>query len=117
MAYGWWAVLGVFLQLFIHEAGTVLVAYEKKLPLRFRFFPFGAHATIILEDQPRQIWRDAMVGLGGPVIGAAFSLTLMGIYLSLGMRTRSCMRAIPFFSPSLVWVTLQSPDAGSHSGS
>lgn len=97
MAYGWWAALGVFLQLFIHEGGTVLVAYGQGLPLRFRLFPFGAHATAILEDQPRQVWRDAVVGLGGPVIGAAFSLTLVGIYLITKQEDTVMHVGNPFF--------------------
>jgi len=79
-AYGWWAVLGVFLQLLVHEIATVLVAYKRGLPLRFRFFPLGAHATAILEDQPRQTYRDAVVGLSGPIVGAVFSVTLAEIY-------------------------------------
>jgi len=79
-AYGWWAVLGIFLQLLVHEIATVLVAYGQGLPLRFRFFPLGAHATAILEDQPRQTWRDAVVGFAGPVVGGLFSIVLAVIY-------------------------------------
>jgi hypothetical protein len=79
-AYGWAAALGVVMQLIVHEAGTLVVAWWLGLPLRFRFFPLGAHATAILQNQPRQVWRDAVVGFAGPATGAIVSLTLAAIY-------------------------------------
>jgi Zn-dependent protease len=73
-AYGWAAAVGVFLHLVIHEAGTLLVARGLKLPLRFRLFVFGANATAILENLPRQAWRDALVGIAGPLTGSTVSV-------------------------------------------
>ena len=65
-AYGWASVLGIFLQVVIHELGTILVAWRLKLPVRLRFFGFGANATAILENLPRRVWTDAVVGFAGP---------------------------------------------------
>ena len=79
-AYGWASVLGVVSQVVVHELGTILVAWRCKLPLHFRFFGFGAHATAILEDQPRNVWIDAVVGSAGPLTGTAFSLILDLVY-------------------------------------
>lgn len=73
-AYGLASAIGVFLHFVIHEGGTLLVARGLKLPLNFRLFAFGANATAILEAQPRQTWRDALVGLAGPLIGSAASV-------------------------------------------
>jgi Zn-dependent protease len=72
-AYGWAAAIGVFLHLVLHEAGTLLAAWGLKVPLRFRLFAFGANATAILEGQPRQTWRDALVGMAGPLTGSMVS--------------------------------------------
>lgn len=72
-AYGWASAVGVFLHLILHESGTLLVARGLKLPLQFRLFAFGANATAILEPQPRQIWRDALVGMAGPLTGSMVS--------------------------------------------
>jgi Zn-dependent protease len=72
-AYGWASIVGIFLQVVIHELGTILVAWRMKLVLRYRLFGFGANATAILENQPRRIWTDAVIGLAGPVTGTAFS--------------------------------------------
>jgi Zn-dependent protease len=79
-AYGWVSVIGIFLQVIIHELGTIVVAWRWKLPLRLRYFGFGANATAILENQPRRVWTDAVVGFAGPLTGTAASLILDGIY-------------------------------------
>ena len=79
-AYGWASVLGIFLQVVIHELGTIVVAWRMKLPLSFRFFGFGANATAILEYLPRRVWTDAMVGIAGPLTGTVASLALHGVY-------------------------------------
>jgi Zn-dependent protease len=79
-AYGGWSVLGVVLQVVIHELGTIVVAWRLKLPIHFRFFGFGANATAILEHLPRRVWTDAVVGLAGPLTGTAFSVALALTY-------------------------------------
>jgi hypothetical protein len=79
-AYGWKSALGIFLLVVIHELGTILAAWWLKLPVRFRFFGFGANATAILENLPRRVWTDAVVGFAGPLTGTAVSLALHGIY-------------------------------------
>jgi hypothetical protein len=95
-AYGWAAAIGVVVQLIFHEAGTLLAARGLGLPLRFRFFPFGAHATAILRHQPRRVWIDAVVGLAGPLTGIGVSLICAAIYyfsdnpFFLGMTCVGC---------------------------
>jgi Zn-dependent protease len=95
-AYGWAAVIGIAVQLIFHEGGTLLIAWWMRLPLRFRFFPFGAHATAILRNQPRQVWRDAVVGFAGPLTGTAVSALCAVIYyfcdnpFFLGMSCVGC---------------------------
>jgi Zn-dependent protease len=79
-AYGWVSVLGIFLQVVIHELGTIVVAWRMKLPLRLRYFGFGANATAILENRPRQVWTDAMLGFAGPATGTLVSVLLALIY-------------------------------------
>jgi len=74
--YGWAAVFGIVLQLVIHELASLLVAWKLKLPLHFRLFPFGANATAVLEYLPRETWRDAVVGLTGPMTGSLISMAL-----------------------------------------
>ena len=79
-AYGWASVVGVALHFILHEAGSLAAARHFRLPLRFRFFPFGVNAAATLSAQPRQVWIDAVVGLAGPLTGTILSLILAGIY-------------------------------------
>jgi len=79
-AYGWMSVLGIFLHVVIHELGTIFAAWRLKLPLRWRIFGFGANATAILENVPRRVWTDAVVGFAGPLTGSAFSAALALTY-------------------------------------
>jgi Zn-dependent protease len=79
-AYGWASVVGIFLQVLVHELGTILVAWRLKLPLKLRYFGFGANATAILESRSRNVWTDAVVGIAGPLTGTVASLALHGIY-------------------------------------
>jgi Zn-dependent protease len=79
-AYGGVSVLGIFLQVVIHELGTIVVAWRLKLPVRLRFFGFGANATAILENLPRRVWTDAVVGFAGPLTGTALSVALALTY-------------------------------------
>jgi hypothetical protein len=79
-AYGWISIVGIILHVVVHELGTLLVAWRLKLPLRFRIFGFGANATAILEDLPRRVWIDAVVGFAGPLTGTAFSVALALVY-------------------------------------
>lgn len=83
-AYGWASVLGVCLHAILHEAGTLVVAHRMKLPLRFRFFPFGVNAAAILSAQPRRVWIDAAIGLAGPLTGTILSALFALIYQFTG---------------------------------
>lgn len=95
--YGWASVVGVLLQLIGHETGTWVVAWWLKIPLRFRPFAFGANASAILENLPRQTWRDAVVGFAGPVTGTGLSVLSAGIYAVTKFQDSSMHVGEPFF--------------------
>jgi Zn-dependent protease len=79
-AYGWVSLVGIFLQVVIHELVTIVTAWCLKLPGRLCFFGFGANATAILAQQPRRVWTDAVIGLAGPLTGTAVSVALALTY-------------------------------------
>ncbi|HEV3273063.1 MAG TPA: hypothetical protein VGZ93_12860 [Candidatus Methylacidiphilales bacterium] len=79
-AYGWMSALGVFLQVVVHELGSIVAAWCLKLPVRLRFFGFGANASAILARQPRRAWIDAVMGFAGPLTGTAASVGLALTY-------------------------------------
>jgi Zn-dependent protease len=96
-AYGWASIVGIVLQVVVHELGTILMAWRLKLPIRLRFFGFGANATAILEDRPRDAWTDARVGFAGPITGTVVSLILHGIYEITKAQDSSMHIGNPFF--------------------
>ena len=96
-AYGWASVIGILFQVVIHELGTLVVAWRYKLPLKLRFFGFGANATAILQPLPRKVWTDAVVGSAGPLTGTTASLVLDGIYEYTKYQDVSMHVGNPFF--------------------
>jgi hypothetical protein len=79
-AYGWVSVVGIFLQVLVHELGTIVTAVWLRLPLKLRIFGFGSNCAAILQARPRQVWTDAVLGFAGPVTGTVVSLALHGVY-------------------------------------
>ena len=82
MYWGWWFALGFVLLIFVHECGHLLVA--KKIGLKVgapMFIPFVG-ALITLKENPGNAWREARVGIGGPILGALGSLVCYFIYLA-----------------------------------
>ena len=78
--YGWASLVGIVLQVVVHESGTLFVARYLGLPLHIRYFPFGANAAATLEKQPRHAWQDAVVGFAGPLTGTVASILLACVY-------------------------------------
>ncbi len=78
--YGWASLVGIILQVVVHEVGTLVTAWKLGLPLHFRLFGFGANATATLEPLPRRPWIDARVGFAGPLTGTVVSLLLTVIF-------------------------------------
>jgi hypothetical protein len=96
-AYGLASVVGVVLQIVVHELGTLVALWRMKVPVRFRFFGFGANATASLEPQPRRIWTDAVVGIAGPLTGTLVSAGLAGVYEITKMLDSSMHLGNPLF--------------------
>lgn len=96
--YGIASLVGIVLQIVVHELGSILVLWWLKIPVRLRFFGFGATATASMEQSPRDIWTDARVGLAGPLTGTLVSAALAGVYWITRLQDTSPTQAgEPFF--------------------
>ena len=79
---GWWFGLGLVALIFIHEMGHVLAlrrqGVKASAPL---FIPFMG-AVIGMKEMPANAWREAEVGLAGPVLGSlgAAAIWAVGAY-------------------------------------
>ncbi len=97
-AYGVASLIGVVMQIILHELGSIVALWWMKIPVRLRFFGFGATATASLEAQPREVWRDAIVGMAGPLTGTIVSAALIGVYWITRLQDQSPTQAgMPFF--------------------
>jgi Zn-dependent protease len=84
MQWGLWFAVGFVLLIFIHECGHLLAA--RKLGLKVgapMFIPFVG-ALIMLKESPRNAWIEALVGIGGPLLGTVGAWGCELIYLITG---------------------------------
>lgn len=84
MLWGWMYAVGFVLLIFVHECGHLITA--KWLGLKVgapMFIPFFG-AVILLKEAPRNAWVEALVGIGGPMLGTIGAAASYGIYLATG---------------------------------
>jgi Zn-dependent protease len=95
--WGWRFAVGFVLLIFIHECGHLLVA--KKLGLKVgapMFIPFIG-ALIALKEMPRNAWNEALVGIGGPLLGTVGAAFCFGIYYTTGNPLFGALAYTGFF--------------------
>jgi Zn-dependent protease len=83
-AFGWAFAAGFIVLLFIHEMGHLLAAkavgLKVSLPL---FIPFLG-AMIAMREAPRNAWIEAIIGIGGPLLGSLGALCVASCYFFTG---------------------------------
>src|SRR5919202_5042605 len=67
---GWWFGIGLVLLLFVHEMGHVLEAKRQGLPVSAPMFIPFLGAMITMREMPQDAWREARVGIAGPILGS-----------------------------------------------
>lgn len=70
--------IGVVGLILVHEMGHVIAARVERVPASLPFFlgPFGA--LILTRRESRDARQDAVIGIGGPLLGTAGALVLAG---------------------------------------
>jgi Zn-dependent protease len=78
--WGWKFAVGFVLLIFVHEFGHLIAAKWCGLKVGAPvFIPFMG-AFIALKDAPRNAWIEAVVGIGGPLLGTIGAIGCIGIY-------------------------------------
>ena len=81
--WGWQFAVGFVVCILIHELGHVFVAkacgHKVSAPM---FIPFMG--ALITTQQEKSAWEAAMIGIGGPLFGAAASIGCWAIYMATG---------------------------------
>ncbi|GBF33846.1 membrane metalloprotease [Desulfocucumis palustris] len=81
--FGWKFALGFVILLLIHENGHLMAARRTGLPVsRPIFIPFVG-AFISMKEMPKNARQEAIIGLGGPLLGGLASLACFVIYDAL----------------------------------
>jgi len=68
---GWWFGIGLVVLLFVHEMGHVIEARHQGLPVSAPMFIPFLGALITMKQMPQDAWREARIGIAGPLLGSA----------------------------------------------
>jgi Zn-dependent protease len=95
--FGWQFGLGALLLIAIHESGHMLFARAQRLPVSAPFFLFGFGAVVTTRGF-RDARQEAIVAIGGPVVGTAAALLCYIFALSIpGGQTRYLFLALAYW--------------------
>ena len=76
---GLWFGIGLVLLLFVHEMGHVLEARRQGLPVSAPFFIPFLGAAILMKKLPQNAWREALIGIAGPILGTVGAAVCWGL--------------------------------------
>jgi len=68
-AFGWPFAIGFVLLIFVHEMGHVVAAKWLGLPVTAPLFIPFVGAYIVMKENPRDAWTEALMAYGGPLAG------------------------------------------------
>jgi len=94
---GWWFGIGLVVLLFVHEMGHVLEAKRQGLPVSAPLFIPFMGALISMRQMPHDAWREARMGIAGPLVGSAAAFALYGIGLATDSRPLKALAFLGFF--------------------
>ncbi len=97
MFYGWPFAAGIIVLIFVHEMGHLIAARMMGLKVGLPvFIPFMG-AVIALKEAPRNAWVEAVVGIGGPLLGSVGALAVGACYDFTGNRLFLALAYTGFF--------------------
>jgi Zn-dependent protease len=80
LAFGWTFAFGFVLLIFVHEMGHVFVAWRQGLPISAPIFIPGMGAIILAKAEGKSAWDQAVMAIGGPVLGSIGALVCWWLY-------------------------------------
>jgi Zn-dependent protease len=82
--WGFPFALGFVLLIFVHELGHVLVLRHQGIPAGAPVFIPFVGAFIAMRGRPRDAYVEALVGIGGPVLGSAAAFACLAVGWATG---------------------------------
>jgi Zn-dependent protease len=81
--FGWPFAAGLVFLIFVHEMGHVIAAKWLGLPVSAPLFIPFVGAAILLKQNPRDAWTEALMAYGGPLAGCIGSWLCWAVALQL----------------------------------
>jgi Zn-dependent protease len=94
---GWWFGIGLVVLLFVHEMGHVLEAKRQGLPVTAPLFIPFLGALITMKQMPRDAWREARVGIAGPLLGSAGAAAIYALGVAQHSNQLKALAFLGFF--------------------
>jgi Zn-dependent protease len=94
---GWAFGIGLVLLLFVHEMGHVLEARRQGLPVSAPMFIPFLGALITMREMPQDAWREARIGIAGPILGSLAALAVYGVGVAYDSRALKAIAFLGFF--------------------
>jgi Zn-dependent protease len=94
---GWWFGIGLVVLLFVHEMGHVFEARHQGLPVSAPMFIPFLGALITLKQMPQDAWREARIGIAGPLLGSAGAAVIYVAGLAYDSQHLKALAFLGFF--------------------
>ena len=94
---GWAFGIGLVLLLFVHEMGHVLEARRQGLPVSAPMFVPFLGALITMREMPQNAWREARIGIAGPILGSLGALAVYAAGVAYDSRALKAIAFLGFF--------------------
>lgn len=97
LLWGWRFAAGFVILLFVHETGHLIAARMMRLKTSWPIFIPFMGALIALKEAPRNAWVEAVVGIGGPILGSLGALAVWALYFVTGNQLFLALGFTGFF--------------------
>jgi Zn-dependent protease len=97
LAFGWWWAVGFVLLMFVHEMGHALELKRLGVPFSAPIFIPFVGAMIGMKQLPDDAWKEARVGLAGPVLGSVGAAVCWALADATNSNTLRAIAYIGFF--------------------
>jgi Zn-dependent protease len=94
LAFGWPFAVGLVLLIFVHEMGHAIELHRQGVPFRAPIFIPFMGALIGMRGLPHDAWREARVGLAGPILGSVGAAACWVLAVQLDSNL---LRALAYF--------------------
>jgi len=97
MFFGWKYAVGIVVLIFVHEMGHVIAAKWLGMPVSAPLFIPFIGASIIMKENPRDAWTEALMAYGGPFAGCVGSWICWYLALQFHINWLLAVASTSFF--------------------